>query len=80
MKVSLILVTFVGMAFAASNLQWQLFKTTFNKKYATLEEEATRRAIFSEHLTKNAEHNVLFDLGLKSFRRGVNEFSDQVSW
>ena len=80
MKATLILLALVGSAFAATDLQWEQFKTAFNKQYATIEEEASRRFNYAQNLIKNAEHNILFDLGLKSFSRGVNEFSDLVSY
>lgn len=38
-----------------------------------------RRSIFEEKVKSIAEHNVLADLGLKTYRRGVNAFADMAS-
>jgi len=44
-----------------------------------VEEESHRRAIFEQNVELVKSHNVQNDLGVKSFRIGVNKFSDLTS-
>ncbi|RWS28089.1 cathepsin L3-like protein [Leptotrombidium deliense] len=57
------------------NRHWQLFKLKFNKNYAN-EDEAIRKIIFYNNLKRIINHNIEADLGMHSFRRGVNKFAD----
>ncbi|UYV61086.1 hypothetical protein LAZ67_1003336 [Cordylochernes scorpioides] len=47
----------------------------FGKSYSP-EEEFHRKAIFNENLEEIIKHNLDYDLGLKSYRLGLNKFSD----
>jgi cathepsin L len=79
MKSALVLLALVGATFALTDNQWVAYKTRFNKQYTNAVEEVTRRAIFAKALTDIQEHNLLADLGLKSYRRGINNFTDLTS-
>ncbi|KAI1303082.1 Cathepsin L [Halotydeus destructor] len=76
----LIVLALVGCAFASftNDAHWQQFKTKFNKLY-TAEEESLRRTIFELNVVKIAAHNIRADLGLKSYRLGVNKFADMTN-
>lgn len=50
-----------------------------DKKYES-EEEAKRKDIFAYHLKVIQMHNYLHDHGFKTFRLGVNEYADMVSF
>ncbi|XP_067136548.1 cathepsin L-like [Centruroides vittatus] len=54
---------------------WETFKTKFNKNYERNEEFA-RRLVWEENLAAIIKHNIEYDLGLHSFTRGLNEYSD----
>eukprot|EP00929_Paragymnodinium_shiwhaense_P020604 TRINITY_DN1367_c0_g1_i2.p1 TRINITY_DN1367_c0_g1~~TRINITY_DN1367_c0_g1_i2.p1 ORF type:complete len:338 (-),score=91.59 TRINITY_DN1367_c0_g1_i2:296-1309(-) len=63
----------VGLGFAAaSDSQWQEFKTTFGKTYATAEQEAHRRGIFE----KNVEFIESTNAKNLGYELGVNQFTD----
>jgi cathepsin L len=76
----IIVAALVACSVAASvpNKSWTQFKAQFGKTYATATEENLRRSIFEEKVKRIAEHNVRADLGLVTYRRGVNEFSDMT--
>jgi len=57
------------------NQHWENFKRVHNKQYNGLE-EVTRRRIFNKNVRFVAHHNIEADLGLHSFRLGVNQFAD----
>jgi len=59
------------------NSDWEQWKI-INKKSYSIVEDKLRREIFSANAEKIASHNRLFDLGLKSFRLGVNRFTDMT--
>lgn len=54
---------------------WEHFKTKFNKNYEP-NEEIARRLIWEQHVARIMDHNINYDLGLKSYRLGLNEYSD----
>ncbi|CAL1272227.1 unnamed protein product [Larinioides sclopetarius] len=60
-----------------SNLDehWENFKRVFGKTY-TGKEEAVRRLIWERRVNDVIQHNLGYDLGLHSFTKGINEFSD----
>jgi len=76
----IVVAALVACSVAASvpNKAWNQFKSQFGKTYATAAEENLRRSVFEEKVKRIAEHNVRADLGLVSYRRGVNEFSDMT--
>lgn len=57
-------------------MAWDLFKQQNNKYYASIGEELHRRKVFGNNLRLIESHNYLFDMGLKTFKLGVNQFTD----
>nr|AWM96388.1 cathepsin L1 [Dugesia japonica] len=57
------------------NKDWEDYKTIFNKKYSD-ETDLIRRKIWEENMKFIKQHNLQFDLGMKKFTVGINEFSD----
>ncbi|CAF4042772.1 unnamed protein product, partial [Adineta steineri] len=57
------------------NRQWNLWKNQFNKSYTNVEERL-RRMIWEKNLKLVEEHNLRADLGLHSYRLGMNQFAD----
>jgi cathepsin L len=55
---------------------WTLFKRTFQRKYASVEEEVYRRAIWEVNLALIRNHNLEADIGLHSYTLGMNQFGD----
>ncbi|UYV70827.1 CTSL [Cordylochernes scorpioides] len=55
-----------------------MIKETFHKTYPR-HEELLRRTVFEYNLRKVVGHNVAHDLGLKSFRLGLNEYADLLA-
>jgi len=55
---------------------WKQWKVKFNKQYDTSVEEIKRFNIWSEMLEKIKDHNIAYDLGLKTYDVGLNAFSD----
>jgi len=56
--------------------QWKAWKVKFNKQYDSSVEEINRFNIWSETVEKIKDHNIAYDLGLKTYDCGLNEFSD----
>ncbi|GIY62558.1 cathepsin L [Caerostris extrusa] len=54
---------------------WENFKKTFGKHYND-REEVIRRTIWERRVADIVRHNLQYDLGLHSFRKGINEYSD----
>ncbi|KAF8796167.1 Cathepsin L like protein [Argiope bruennichi] len=57
------------------NEHWENFKKVFGKNYNE-REEVTRRQIWERRLADIVRHNLRYDLGLHSYRKGINEYSD----
>jgi len=55
---------------------WNLFKRTHGKKYATPEEEITRLNIWKTNTDFIDQHNLKFTQGILSFEVGMNQFGD----
>ncbi|XP_023237240.1 cathepsin L1-like isoform X2 [Centruroides sculpturatus] len=55
--------------------QWRNFKIKFNKKYGE-DEAIIRHDIWLQNLDFILQHNIDYDLGLKSYKLGLNEYSD----
>lgn len=55
---------------------WRNFKSTFPKLYETPLEEANRENIFWQSLETISRHNYEFRRGRKTFRMGINQFTD----
>jgi len=58
-----------------NDLDWEAYKTTYNKVYSTEDEEALRYAVFKKTQADNAAHNAKYD---STYERGVNQFSDMT--
>ncbi|KAG8290266.1 hypothetical protein J6590_086369 [Homalodisca vitripennis] len=56
--------------------QWELFKVTHVKEYATAQEELKRKNIFLGNLQFVREHNAKFEKGEVSFDVEINKFAD----
>ena len=76
----LLLLIFVRTVLSRPDLQnlpevmsFPAWKAAFNRKYANAEEEAFRARAFAENVKKIQHHNAH---GSKSYRLGVNKFSD----
>ncbi|KAG8178111.1 hypothetical protein JTE90_017458 [Oedothorax gibbosus] len=67
----------IGENCVASNLDslWEIFKTTYSKVYST-STEPRRREIFENNVVKIVDHNLEHDLGMHTYRMGINEFAD----
>lgn len=55
---------------------WEMFKKVHSKRYHCRWEEEKRKIIFQENIAKIHKHNLEYDLGLRTFTMGVNEYSD----
>ena len=62
-----------------SEILWNKYQEKFQKGYANGEEAAKRRATFEENVKRITQHNLEEDLGLHSYRMGLNQFTDMVS-
>jgi len=65
---------FLGLTAASS--QWESFKKSHNKIYASRAEEQARYLQFQSNLKFIEEHNLRYNLGLQTFTVGVNAFAD----
>ncbi|XP_015927432.1 cathepsin L-like peptidase [Parasteatoda tepidariorum] len=54
---------------------WEAFKLIFNKSY-NLKEELSRRLIWEQKIADIVRHNLHADLGIHSYRRGINKLTD----
>ncbi|GBM63538.1 Cathepsin S, partial [Araneus ventricosus] len=57
------------------NEHWENFKKVFGKVYDETE-EVNRRMIWEQRVSDVVRHNLRYDLGLHSYRKGINEYSD----
>ncbi|CAF1474601.1 unnamed protein product, partial [Adineta ricciae] len=57
------------------NGQWKAWKNQFQKSYTNVEERL-RRMIWEKNLELVEEHNRRADLGLHTYRLGMNQFAD----
>ncbi|GBN76435.1 Cathepsin L [Araneus ventricosus] len=57
------------------NEHWENFKKVFGKVYDETE-EVSRRMIWEQRVSDVVRHNLRYDLGLHSYRKGINEYSD----
>ncbi|KAI1301730.1 Cathepsin S [Halotydeus destructor] len=55
---------------------WREFKLSHGKKYLNSKIEEHRRSVYSQNIRKIVKHNVEALLGLRSFKLGLNKFSD----
>ncbi|XP_033151606.1 uncharacterized protein LOC117135494 [Drosophila mauritiana] len=55
---------------------WKKFLIDFGAKYQDETETEKRRTIFCDNWKAIQEHNVQFELGVESFKKGINQWSD----
>jgi cathepsin L len=60
------------------NEHWEAYKVKFNKDYSQDDEQA-RRIIWEENIKRITQHNLRQDLGLHSYRLGLNHFADMTN-
>jgi hypothetical protein len=60
-----------------SNL-WEDFKKGYGIVYNTTLEEMNRLKIFAKHVKMIIQHNIEYDLGLHTYRLGINKFAAMV--
>merc|ERR1711963_927428 len=74
----LVVFLFACLAFASSSpeQEWANFKLKFGKGYRSLAHEAERKAIFMTSLEKIESHNAKFEVGLTTYKQGINYYSD----
>lgn len=58
---------------------WTKFKTGYGFVYNSTKEELTRFQIFTNHVKMIIKHNFEHDLGLHTFRLGINRFAAMVN-
>ena len=58
---------------------WTNFKKGYNVVYNTSVEELHRFNIFVKHVKMIVQHNIEHDLGLHTYRLGINKFATLVS-
>nr|QCG74717.1 cathepsin [Lethenteron camtschaticum] len=63
-------------ALSVQQLQWDTWKSTYGKHYASEQEDVHRRGVFEHNLKRVLQHNLLADEGNVSFRLGINKYSD----
>ncbi|XP_062378187.1 procathepsin L-like [Sardina pilchardus] len=61
------------------DLEFHAWKLKFGKSYRTPEEEAQRKDIWLSTRRRVLTHNILADQGIKTYRMGINHFSDMDS-
>nr|XP_042900288.1 digestive cysteine proteinase 1-like [Parasteatoda tepidariorum] len=57
------------------NEHWENFKRIYGKNYGS-REEFSRRLIWERAVTDIIKHNLQADLGIHSYRKGINEYAD----
>ncbi|XP_041964360.1 procathepsin L-like isoform X1 [Alosa sapidissima] len=60
------------------DLEFHAWKLKFGKVYRTPEEEAQRKDIWLSTRRRVLTHNILADQGIKTYRMGMNHFSDMT--
>jgi len=77
MRVLLILATLGCVATALPlDLEWEAFKSKFERSYTSVEEHDLRRSIFADNLRLIESHNLEHAIGLHTYTLGVNRFAD----
>lgn len=56
--------------------EWEAYKTTYNKKYVSNEDESLRRLVWEDNLQYVQSHNLQADRGVHTFWLGMNEYAD----
>jgi len=62
---------------ATLDTTWALYKRTYDKQYADVE-EITRRSIWEDNIEIIRKHNIEADLGLHTYTLGMNKYGDMT--
>ncbi|XP_076151640.1 cathepsin L-like peptidase isoform X3 [Alosa pseudoharengus] len=65
-------------SFSLEDLEFHAWKLKFGKVYRTPEEEARRKDIWLSTRRRVLTHNILADQGIKTYRMGMNHYSDMT--
>jgi len=78
MKSFIVALAFFAVASASlsHDQAWEEFKLQFKKGFRSMVDEANRKQIFLNNLDEVEQHNAKFDLGLSTYRQGINFYSD----
>ena len=78
MKLFIVALAFFAVASASlsHDQAWEEFKLQFKKGFRSMVDEANRKQIFLNNLEEVEKHNAKFDLGLSTYRQGINFYSD----
>jgi len=78
MKSFIVALAFLAVASASlsHDQAWEEFKLQFKKGFRSMVDEANRKQIFLNNLEEVEKHNAKFDLGLSTYRQGINFYSD----
>jgi cathepsin L len=63
---------------ATLDAPWALYKVTYEKGYASYEEEINRRSIWEANIEIIRKHNLEADLGLHTYTLGMNKYGDMT--
>ena len=56
--------------------EWENFKLKFEKGFRSNVHESERKAVFIENLREIEKHNGRFEIGLTTYKKGINYYSD----
>ena len=56
--------------------EWKNFKLKFEKGFRSNVHESERKAVFIENLREIEKHNGRFEIGLTTYKKGINYYSD----
>ncbi|KAK3094679.1 hypothetical protein FSP39_004824 [Pinctada imbricata] len=77
LRLTIFVVLYISISAFDVNLnnEWEKFKVEFNRNYMP-SEESIRRSIWEGHIRLIEKHNLEADLGLHTYRLGMNDFGD----
>ena len=73
--VSLALFAVASAALTKDEL-WNDFKLKFNRNYRSFKDDLFRKQIFLNNVEEVEKHNEKYELGLSTYKQGINEYSD----
>ncbi|KAH8370819.1 hypothetical protein KR093_005101, partial [Drosophila rubida] len=76
MKIILVILLLIGLSHANLEEEFESFKQIFNKIYKDVTEHDQRKQIFKDNSELISQHNELHAAGGKSYKMGINQFSD----